>query len=489
MHRAGIKHQAPDALSRLDTDAFDAQPLQDDLPVFSIDVTQPLEDPDLYPTADPPRDQLDVIETTVLAITPVKDIDKRAISIEELLAAQKQDRSCQRYAHTVGCPGSQFTFDHAGILTRISKIDGALQKVLPASLQPRAIYLGHYTPLSGHPGSRRMYDSLRRELYWPFMASDIAQSVKDCYSCAKTRGTYYAHQKYLQLFPPAGPLEFVAMDLLGPLPNSTRGNKHILVVTCRYSKLARTVAMDKIAAPQVAEAFLDCWIMPYGIPNAILSDNGPQFVAKFFELLCVMLGIKHLTTTAYHPETNGQAERYNRTLAARLRHFVSEHQDDWDAYIQPLTYAYNAQVHRSTNATPFSLVLSRHPPGPILEQSTDPISKPSTPERTKYVKTRMLSRIQDLMAGTDKRLESAQAAYKRYRDRKARVLAPIKPGQSVFVDRATLPKSDELPNSKLLPKTEDPYAVIGATAQTVTIDENGIQNTVSNRPRLASPVG
>ena len=136
VHRAGIKHQAPDALSRLDTDAFDAQPLQDDLPVFSIDVTQPLEDPDLYPTADPPRDQLDVIETTVLAITPVKDIDKRAISIEELLAAQKQDKSCQRYAHTVGCPGSQFTFDHAGILTRISKIDGALQKVLPTSLQP-----------------------------------------------------------------------------------------------------------------------------------------------------------------------------------------------------------------------------------------------------------------------------------------------------------------------------------------------------------------
>ncbi|MEM7496351.1 MAG: integrase, partial [Myxococcota bacterium] len=122
---------------------------------------------------------------------------------------------------------------------------------------------------------RRMYDTLRRDFYLPFMASYIAHTVRECISCAKMQGTYYAHQKYLQLFPANGPLEFIAIDILGPLPRSKRGNKHVLVITDRYSKLTRTVAMNKITAPHVAEAFLDNWIMPYGIPNALLSDNGP----------------------------------------------------------------------------------------------------------------------------------------------------------------------------------------------------------------------
>lgn len=59
--------------------------------------------------------------------------------------------------------------------------------------------------------------------------------------------------------------------------------------------------------------------MPYGIPNFVLTDNGPQFSAKFFAGFCVYLGVKHLTTTAYHRQANGQTDRYNITLVARLR--------------------------------------------------------------------------------------------------------------------------------------------------------------------------
>ena len=51
-----------------------------------------------------------------------------------------------------------------------------------------------------------------------------------------------------------------------------------------------------------------------------------------------MLGLKHYLTTAYHPQTNRQVERLNKTIAARLRHYTEEHQRDWDVYVQPLTY-------------------------------------------------------------------------------------------------------------------------------------------------------
>ena len=84
----------------------------------------------------------------------------------------------------------------------------------------------------------------------------------------------------------------------------------------------------------------------------------PSLCLNRFENVCAMLYIKRLDTTIYHPETTGQAERYNRTLDNGLRHFVAEHQRNWHEFIEPLTYAYNSQVHRSLGVRPFELVLS-----------------------------------------------------------------------------------------------------------------------------------
>lgn len=66
-------------------------------------------------------------------------------------------------------------------------------------------------------------------------------------------------------------------------------------------------------------------------------------------------------TTTYHPQANGQVKRFNKTLVQRLRHYVAE-QRDWDRHVEPLTYAYIYQVHRTTGTTPFDLVLNRHLP-------------------------------------------------------------------------------------------------------------------------------
>ena len=82
--------------------------------------------------------------------------------------------------------------------------------------------------------------------------------------------------------------------------------------------------------------------------------------------MCALLGVRHYLTTAYHLQPNGQTERFNRTLVQRLRHYAEEHQRDWDDYVQPLTFAYNTQVHRSTETTPFDLVLTPPPSGLIL---------------------------------------------------------------------------------------------------------------------------
>ena len=89
---------------------------------------------------------------------------------------------------------------------------------------------------------------------------------------------------------------------------------------------------------------------------------------------------------SYHPQTNGEVERYNRTILAMLRNYVKEHQDDWDRYATALTYAYNNHVNRSIGTTPFSLLLSRPPPEFSLHHSIRSRARPTQDKRNDYVR-------------------------------------------------------------------------------------------------------
>lgn len=163
------------------------------------------------------------------------------------------------------------------------------------------------------------------------------------------------------LFPPKAPLEFISIDILGELIKTKRNNRYLLVITDRFSKLVRTVRLKKITAAAVAIAFVNHWVFVYGPPVHLLSDNGSQFTSKFFQNVCRILGVKNLFTTTYHPQCNGQVERFNRTMLAALRHYVADHPKEWDLFTDALTYAYNTQVHRTTKLAPFELVISRAP--------------------------------------------------------------------------------------------------------------------------------
>ena len=152
------------------------------------------------------------------------------------------------------------------------------------------------------------------------------------------------------------------MDLLGPLPKNAHGNQHVSFITNRFTKLTRSIPLRTATTSVVANAFLNNCFYVYGAPRYVLTGNGPQFAAKFFDAIYALLGVRHYLTTSYHPQSNGQqTERFNLTLMKRLQYYVEEHQRDWDDYVQPLTFAYNTQIHRSTEATLFDLVLTHHP--------------------------------------------------------------------------------------------------------------------------------
>lgn len=122
--------------------------------------------------------------------------------------------------------------------------------------------------------------------------------------------------------------------------------------------------MVTLTAPHIQSWFVDRWIIKYGTPRHMLMDNFTQVFSRFLKTLCVPLGTKHLTTTAYHPRTNGTTERLNMKINARLRHYGAEHRRDKEIYVLPLTNANNVQERCYTSVTPSSLVLTQHHIGP-----------------------------------------------------------------------------------------------------------------------------
>jgi Integrase zinc binding domain len=160
--------------------------------------------------------------------------------------------------------GALLDLKSRGLVIRIAPSDGTRQIVVPRGLIRRILVNEHYPATAGHPGAHRMFLSLRRAYFWPGMAANVYETVKRCEACARNRITERRRTNPLKLFPAKGPLESVAMDILGPLPKSKHGNLFLLVITDRYSKVTQTVPLRAITALSVARAFCEQWVYVYG---------------------------------------------------------------------------------------------------------------------------------------------------------------------------------------------------------------------------------
>lgn len=491
-YKKGAQNTVADAISRLPTFGNCSKGPELEIPCFAVH-----SESDSSSVSTPGTTEYEQDETTeweedftmsdtslpVMAVEEVTEVSP--ISIEEYIAAQASDAWCQVIAGKIDEGNEErFKRDDRGLLVRVAPLDLAHQVLVPKDLRPRVLHLSHYPRLVGHPGTTRMYQTLRRAFYWPAMALDVVQTVRSCIPCARERVKLRRHSGWLKLFPATRPLEFVSIDILGPLRRTKDGNENLLVITDRYSKLTRAVPLRSTTAHAVAQAFCDHWVFAYGPPAYLLSDNGQQFTAKHFQAVCQTLGIKNLFTAAYHPQTNGQAERYNRTILAALRAYVADHLDDWDRFAGALSYGYNTQVHRATGFSPLDLTVSR-PPVHLAMQNV------ATGGHTKHRlhREQFLARLKEMMKSAGSSLRRAQARYKADFDRSVRPSAEdIHPGSLVFLRREA-PTKDDPERNKLASLATGPYRVVKTSAKNlVIINASGFDDTVSrDRVVLAPP--
>jgi len=142
-------------------------------------------------------------------------------------------------------------------------------------------------------------------------------------------------------------LEKMGMDLIGPLPKSRLGHVYALVMQDYFTKWPEAIPLKEATTKSVAGVLLSVILM-WGPPGELLSNQGPEFVAELNCELSRQWGIKRQYAMAYHPQTNQQVERFNRTLKAMIAKFMNGRQENWDIYQLAFLYTYRTSPHKST---------------------------------------------------------------------------------------------------------------------------------------------
>ena len=155
------------------------------------------------------------------------------------------------------------------------------------------------------------------------------------------------------------PLDRVAIDILGERPETTRGNRYILVLSDYFTKWAEAYPIPNQTAMTVADVIAQQFIGRFGAPRNIHSDQGRNFESELFHQLCSIFGIKKQRTTPHHPQCDGVVERFNRTLLQMLRTVVNDQGDEWDEHLAYVTAAYRHTKHETTGYSPFQLMFGR----------------------------------------------------------------------------------------------------------------------------------
>ena len=301
-------------------------------------------------------------------------------------------------------------------------------------LKTQLLEIYHDNKLAGHMGVRKTIQLISRQLHWSGLTSDVTDWIKTCSVCCKSKTST---QKPIGLLksidPPNRNWQCVHMDFVGPLVNS-KGYDFLLVVIDSLSKLTHLIpTVQTVSAVQTAKLFFDNVIRLHGVPDYIISDRDARFTSNVWSEICRLLNIKLKMSSAFHPETDGLAERMNRTVIQLLRSSSNFKSNDWADNLTATEIAINNFTQSSINMSPFYCNYGFHlnfPPQVNLSDKTDSLSP--VPVADDFIK-----RIHTAMSTAQSNMRSAQLSQKHQADKHRRHVE-FKVGDSVYLSTENL---------------------------------------------------
>jgi len=251
-----------------------------------------------------------------------------------------------------------------GILYCRPKKRGDPKLVVPTVAIPMVFAYFHESQLGRHLGVFKTISKIRSQFIWKGMDKDICSRVCACQTCALSKLAQNSHWGLLASDVAQRPMQKIFIDV-GKLPRRKASNTAILVCGDAFSKFVWLVPVKEATTRMTIKALNGSIFCSFSVLEVLVSDNVPCFTSREFRQFCFGLGIKHVTTSPYYPQSS-HAECFNKNLCTALIAYHSKSHTTWDQNLTWLQLAFKMVEHEATQSTPFSVIFPFWSNSPLL---------------------------------------------------------------------------------------------------------------------------
>jgi len=219
-----------------------------------------------------------------------------------------------------------------------------------------------YHSLLGHIGSSKLIDVLKKAGYnWEGLEKKVVDFCISCPECLERKDS--PQGKHIQLkINSYKPFQKIMMDVTGPLPAESGGNRYILGIVDVFSRYISLIPLKSIDTKEIIQAFLTHWISIFGFPEVLISDNAPNFSSQLFQSFCNKFNILKEYSAPYYPQGNGIIERVFRTAKDMIYATCKQNGINWMQSLPYVNMGLRSSVTRSIGEAPHHVVFGRNFP-------------------------------------------------------------------------------------------------------------------------------
>ena len=294
----------------------------------------------------------------IISVITADQLEESEPDLPELQRRDPELAPLITYLETGVLPARSQYMVQDGILYRVES-DSTLRVIPPTGSRKQLFEQAHGGRFGGHLRDVKVHSELRRHYWWPGMRKDVSSWSRSCLVCA-THSTGRPTRPPLTPIPVAGPWDRVGVDVI-QFPRSGDGNLYAVVFMDYLTKWPEAFAVSDQSAATIAKLLVEEIVCRHGVPAEVLSDRGGAFLSGLMKEVELLMGFRRVNTTAYHPQTDGLVERFNRTLTSMLAKTAERGGRDWDRHLPYVLFAYRASMQESTRESPFLLQNGRDP--------------------------------------------------------------------------------------------------------------------------------
>ena len=250
-------------------------------------------------------------------------------------------------------------------MSRDGGMEGVLAFLVSFSQCTAALNGVHHD--AGHQGQQRTLALAQERFWWPMMVEDCKALVRGCPRCCVFEGAI--PKAPLCPIRMHAPLELVHVDFTNVEStmdlNKPSSIKNVLVITGHFTHSALAVMTKDQTAKTIAKVLYERFIVVYGAPAKLLSDQGANFTSVLVEELCTTFGIQKCQTTTYHLQCSGQVECFHQTLFQMIGKLASDKKAQWEQHLPELLQVYNSTRSAITGYSTHYLMFGRCPHLPV----------------------------------------------------------------------------------------------------------------------------